>query len=78
MKATIENFVYYMTDEIALEFADIINAISLSDTEAQLRIILNVTPKYFMIGFGGHHAWVKQIINGEPRQQVIFVEFPQE
>lgn len=62
--------------EIQEEFLSILSLIVNSTTEEQLREIFSKYPlDYFMIGFGGSHMWVKQLINGESKQQVIMVKF---
>jgi len=55
------------------EFNEIISCIVDSTSEVGLRALLPIMPLHFKIGFGGSHMWVKQIIGGEPKQQVIFV-----
>lgn len=87
MEAIIQNrlsykdnhFVYQqgVVNEINRQFVEILSEITESPTEYDLRVNISKLPKYthFLIGFGGHHMWVKQIINGEAVQQVIFVKF---
>jgi hypothetical protein len=45
-----------------------------NEDELRRRFRLEVSD-HFLFGFSRRHMWVKQIIDGEPRQQVIFVEF---
>ena len=67
--------------EVTIEFTSIVNTIALSENHDQLQrnmSMINMTTlsgHYFLYGFGSSHMWVKQIINGEPKQQVIFVAF---
>ena len=82
MKLTIENQINTtgkksVDNQIKDELFMFIQIITNCNTEAGLRHFIrggnNFT--HFMYGFGGGHLWVKQIIDGEPKQQVIFVQF---
>jgi Golgi nucleoside diphosphatase len=81
MKATIENPVQCFADESKKleqlsEFNEILKDIFDFKNEEQLRKgFKSRTFEYFIFGFGGSHMWVKQIIRGEVKQQVLFVEF---
>ena len=79
MKATVENSVSFELSEditIYLEFVEIINRTVSAKSEQELRDRFIVGRyRHFKIGFGSSHMWVKQYILGEPKQQVIFVQF---
>ena len=45
-----------------------------NEDELRRRFRLEISD-YFLFGFGSSHMWVKQIIDGEPKQQLIFVQF---
>lgn len=86
MKATIENPVNiredlaYVGDEkyfnILAEFNLLLTRINGAENVKQLKSFLSLDKyNYFKYGFGGSHMWVKQVINGQPKQQVIFVQF---
>lgn len=85
MKAIIENSlqVYGNFDLILLEFSRIIQDITESRNEKELRLNLKISKglgqtSNFKFGFGSSHVWVKQInpiynkLNGE---RIIFAEF---
>ena len=80
MKTLIKNVIVNieLDNLIGIELVSILNGIVCCENEHQLRCSM---PNYFEKsihfdgGFGGHHMWVKQRINGVLRQQVIFVEF---
>lgn len=58
------------------EFISILKLITFSENEAKLRINMQITPfNYFKVGFGSSHMWVKQLVHGKTREQIIFVEF---
>ena len=84
MKAIIEKALNTENTEsnlrICIEFAAIVNLILNAKDENVLRDVfkdpeIRKRTIHFTFGFGGGHMWVKQIIDGEPKQQVIFVEF---
>jgi hypothetical protein len=86
MKAIIENPIITIdynngnlpSTEIMTEFILLVNIILSCDNKNSLRshnLLNNREFKHFMFGFGGYHFWVKQIINDEPKQQVLFVNF---
>jgi len=82
MNAIVENTLvehhnYFSKKDITLlhdEFMNILRFINNSETEAELRVIFTNYPlEHFKVGFGSSHMWVKQVINGDAKQQVIFV-----
>lgn len=88
MKAIIENPLQYGGDnekfkETLFQFGRIIQDISLSENENQLRFNLNLSKDFgqtsnFEFGFGSSHVWVKQlnpITNKLNNERIIFVEF---
>lgn len=84
MKAIVENtpttyfeiFTKKEIRELQEEFLSILSLINNSDTESRLRDVFSKYPlDYFKVGFGGSHMWCKQLINGLPKQQIIFVQF---
>ena len=81
MKAIIENPLdmsnFAVNMRISIEFTAIITLITRSKTETELRGKVNnfkTKSEFFLWGFGLSHMWVKQIIDGDPKQQVIFVQ----
>lgn len=67
MKATVEE---------ATEFVEILNIITNSNNENQLRVSMSFhSPeiKHFVYGFGKNHLWV--IRKGGNGERLIFVEF---
>ena len=80
MKAIIENKIKTTGTnfiDVQMEFCNILSIVADSNTENELRErIFGVYERYFhfKIGFGSSHMWVKQIIDGDPKQQVIFVQ----
>lgn len=58
------------------EFNRLLTLICNSKNEEELRRNFRLEPNsdYFLFGFGSNHMWMKQIIDGEPRQQVLFVD----
>lgn len=88
MKAIIENSLLYGGDkkkfeETLLQFGRIIQDISLSENEKQLRLNLKISKDFgqtsnFEFGFGSSHVWVKQlnpITNNLNNERIIFAEF---
>jgi hypothetical protein len=84
MKAIVENQVKIGTwtrqqkTDLYYQFVVILNTITVCTNESDLRLLMNDRRDLFedfIFGFGAHHMWVKQIINKEVKQQVIFVEF---
>lgn len=76
MKATVENMLVDATAVEAMEFVEILNIITNSDTEQQLRTFMSFhSPeiKHFVYGFGKNHLWV--IRKGGNGERIIFVEF---
>lgn len=76
MKATVENMLVNATSVETMEFVEILNIITNSDNEHQLRTFISFhTPeiKHFVYGFGKNHLWV--IRNGGDGERLIFVEF---
>lgn len=58
------------------EFLSLLNIINMATSKEQLELFFEFQKlEYFMVGFGGSHMWVKQLINGDAKQQVIFVKF---
>ena len=84
MKTEIENIIYNFTDEIAHILIRVINAITLSDNEEELRMAICIIAeeteldKFFAYGYGAHHFWLKhrKLTNGEPKEyRLLKVEF---
>lgn len=78
MEAIIENKILLLDEnnnELFQEFNEIVGCINDAINYNGLEAMMPIQPKFFKYGFGGSHMWVKQIINGEPRQQVLFVKF---
>jgi len=82
MKAIVENQVNFSSHRKAIQddFCEILSIIGSCDSEKELRKVIAMELEVgewdnFKVGFGGSHMWVKQIIDGDPKQQVIFVEF---
>lgn len=76
MKATVENTLVNATPEEAMEFVKILNIITSSDAEHQLRTFMSLFSseiKHFVYGFGKKHLWV--IRSGDDGKRLIFVEF---
>ena len=62
----------------------VINAITLSDNEEELRLANNKLVEeteldnFFVYGYGAHHFWLKQcrLSNGEPKEhRLLIAEF---
>lgn len=84
MKTEIENIIFNWSDEIPSILVRVINAITLSDNEEELRLAINKIAeeteldKFFAYGYGAHHFWLKhrRLSNGEPKQyRLLKVEF---
>ena len=64
MKTEIENIIYNWTDEIPHILIRVINAITLSDNEEELRTAIGKIAeeteldKFFAYGYGAHHFWL--------------------
>ena len=64
MKTEIENIIYNYTDEIPHILIRVINAITLSDNEEELRTEIGKIAeeteldKFFAYGYGSHHFWL--------------------
>lgn len=84
MKTEIENIIYNYADEIPPILVRVINAITLSGNEEELRLAINKIAeeteldKFFAYGYGAHHFWLKhrRLSNGEPKEyRLLKVEF---
>jgi len=84
MKTEIENIIYNCADEIPHILIRVINAITLSDNEEELRTAISKIAeeteldKFFACGYGAHHFWLthRKLSNGEPKQyRLLKVEF---
>lgn len=88
MKAIIENSVNIINPKTGINFREnkyfeclsefdlILTNITTAKNEEALRAHFKFgSYRNFKVGFGSNHMWVKQIIDGEIKQQVIFVEF---
>ena len=64
MKTEIENIIYNCADEIPHILIRVINAITLSDNEEELRTAISKIAeeteldKFFAYGYGAHHFWL--------------------
>ncbi len=84
MKAEIENIICNWADEIPHILIRVINAITLSDNEEELRTAIGKIAeeteldRFFAYGYGAHHFWLKhrKASNGEPKKyRLLKVEF---
>ena len=84
METEIENIIYNCADEIPHILIRVINAITLSDNEEELRTAISKIAeeteldKFFAYGCGAHHFWLthRKLSNGEPKQyRLLKVEF---
>ena len=84
MKTEIENIIINWADEIPHILIRVINAITLSDNEEELRTAIGKIAeetelgKFFAYGYGAHHFWLKhrKLSNGEPKEyRLLKVEF---
>lgn len=84
MKTEIENIIFNWSDEIPPILVRVINAITLSDNEEELRLAINKIAeeteldKFFAYGYGAHHFWLthRRLSNGEPKEyRLLKVEF---
>ena len=81
MKAEIESIVCNWTDEIPYILIRIINAITLSTNEKELREAVNriaeetELDKFFGYGYGAHHFWLthRRLSNGEPKEHRLLI-----
>ena len=84
MKTEIENVIFNWSDEIPPILVRVINAITLSGNEEELRTAIGKIAeeteldKFFAYGYGAHNFWLKhrKLSNGEPREyRLLKVEF---
>jgi len=79
IESTPKKYTHYRdTRFMMLEFMAILENITKSTTEAELRenMAKSIKLNCFEYGFGGNHLWVKQNINGKTNgERVIFVDF---
>lgn len=84
MKTEIENVIFNWSDEIPPILVRVINAITLSDNEEELRTAIGKIAeeteldKFFAYGYGAHHFWLtlRKLSNGEPKEyRLLKVEF---
>ena len=84
MKTEIENIIFNWSDEIPPILVRVINAITLSDNEEELKLAINKIAeeteldKFFAYGYGAHHFWLKhrKLSNVEPKEyRLLMVEF---
>ena len=84
MKAEIESIVCNWADEIPHIFIRVINAITLSANEEELRAAVKriaeetELDKFFAYGYGAHHFWLthRRLSTGEPKEhRLLKVEF---
>ena len=84
MKAEIESIVCNWADEIPHIFIRVINAITLSANEEELRTAVKriaeetELDKFFAYGYGAHHFWLthRRLSNGESMEhRLLKVEF---
>lgn len=84
MKAEIESIVCNWADEIPHILIRVINAITLSTNEEELRTAVKriaeetELDKFFVYGFGAHHFWLtpRKLSNGKPMEhRLLKVEF---
>lgn len=84
MKTEIENIIINWADEIPHILIRVINAITLSDNEEELRTAIGKIAeeteldKFFVYGYGTHHFWLthRRLSNGEPMEhRLLKVEF---
>ena len=84
MKTEIENVIFNWSDEIPPILVRVINAITLSGNEEELRTAIGKIAeeteldKFFAYGYGAHHFWLKhrKLSNGKPREyRLLKVEF---
>ena len=84
MKTEIENIIYNWTDEIPHILIRVINAITLSDNEEELRTAIGKIAEeteldnFFAYGYGRTHFWLthRRLSNGEPmKHRLLIAEF---
>ena len=81
MKTEIENIIINWADEIPHILIRVINAITLSDNEEELRTAIGKIAeeteldKFFAYGYGAHHFWLTQrrLSNGEPKEHRLLI-----
>ena len=81
MKAEIESIVCNWADEIPYILVRIVNAITLSANEEELRAAVKriaeetELDKFFAYGYGAHHFWLthRRLSNGEPKEHRLLV-----
>ena len=84
MKTEIENVIFNWSDEIPPILVRVINAITLSGNEEELRTAIGKIAeeteldKFFVYGYGAHHFWLthRWLSNGEPMEhRLLIAEF---
>ena len=84
MKTEIENVIFNWSDKIPPILVRVINAITLTGNEEELRTAIGKIAeeteldKFFAYGYGAHHFWLKhrKLSNGEPKEhRLLKVEF---
>ena len=79
MKAEIESIVCNWADEIPHILVRVINAITLSANEEELRAaVKQIAEEIFAYGYGTHHFWLthRRLSNGEPKEyRLLKAEF---
>ena len=81
MKVEIESIVCNWAEEIPHILVRVINAISLSTNEKELRAAVKriaeetELDKFFAYGYGAHHFWLTQrrLSNGEPKEHRLLI-----
>ena len=81
MKTEIENIIINWADEIPNILVRVINAITLSANEEELRAAVKriaeetELDKFFAYGYGAHHFWLTQrrLSNGEPKEHRLLI-----
>ena len=81
MKAEIESIVCNWADEIPYILVRIVNAITLSANEEELRAAVKriaeetELDKFFTYGYGAHHFWLthRRLSNGEPMERRLLI-----
>ena len=84
MKTEIENIIINWADEIPHILIRVINAITLSVNEEELRAAVKriaeetELDKFFVYGYGAYHFWLthRRLSNGEPKEhRLLIAEF---
>ena len=81
MKAEIESIICNWADEIPYILVRIVNAITLSANEEELRAAIKriaeetELDKFFTYGYGTHHFWFthRRLSNGEPMERRLLI-----